>query len=33
MSSGLRDHQPCQCGSGNKYKRCHGRQLERAFSL
>ncbi|HVI60290.1 MAG TPA: SEC-C domain-containing protein [Luteimonas sp.] len=33
LLSGLRGHQPCQCGSGSKYKRCHGRQLERAFSL
>lgn len=33
LLSGLRDHQPCLCGSGSKYKRCHGRELERAFSL
>lgn len=25
ISSGLRDHDPCLCGSGRKYKRCHGR--------
>ncbi|WP_415926677.1 SEC-C metal-binding domain-containing protein [Denitratimonas tolerans] len=29
----MRDHQPCQCGSKSKYKRCHGRELERAFFL
>lgn len=28
LASGLRDHDPCLCGSGGKYKRCHGRQLE-----
>ena len=28
LASGLRDHDPCPCGSGGKYKRCHGRQLE-----
>ena len=22
--SGLRDHDPCLCGRGGKYKRCHG---------
>lgn len=33
LLSGLRDHQPCLCGSGSKYKRCHGRELERAFAL
>lgn len=31
LASGLRDHDPCLCGSGGKYKRCHGRQLERVF--
>lgn len=29
LLTGLRDHQPCLCGSGSKYKRCHGRVLER----
>ena len=23
-----RDHDPCPCGSGGKYKRCHGRQWQ-----
>lgn len=25
ISIGLRDHSPCLCGSGAKYKKCHGR--------
>lgn len=25
LSQGLRSHDLCLCGSGNKYKRCHGR--------
>lgn len=33
LLSGRRDHQPCLCGSGSKYQRCHGRELERAFAL
>lgn len=28
IASGLRDHSPCLCGDGGKYKRCHGRQFE-----
>lgn len=28
LASGLRDHDPCLCGSGSKYKRCHGRKLK-----
>ena len=28
LASGLRDHDLCLCGSGSKYKRCHGRQFE-----
>lgn len=28
LASGLRDHDTCLCGSGGKYKRCHGRQFE-----
>jgi hypothetical protein len=28
LASGLRDHDPCLCGSGGKYKRCHGRRLK-----
>jgi len=28
LASGLRDHDPCLCGSGSKYKRCHGRGFE-----
>ena len=31
LTAGLRDHDPCLCGSGGKYKRCHGRQLEAVF--
>lgn len=31
LASRLRDHDPCICGSGGKYKRCHGRELERVF--
>lgn len=27
LSAGLRDHGPCQCQSGRKYKKCHGRAL------
>ncbi|ALN88206.1 SEC-C motif family protein [Lysobacter capsici] len=33
LVSGLRDHDPCLCGSGGKYKRCHGRRLEPIFGL
>lgn len=25
ISAGLRDHSPCQCGSGGKYRQCHGK--------
>ncbi len=25
ISTGLRDHSPCLCGSGSKYKNCHGK--------
>jgi hypothetical protein len=28
LASGRRDHDACLCGSGVKYKRCHGRQFE-----
>lgn len=28
---GRRDHDPCMCGSGSKYKRCHGRTWELAL--
>lgn len=28
LASGLRDHDPCLCGQGGKYKRCHGRLFE-----
>ena len=31
LASGLRDHDPCLCGSGGKYKRCHGRKLKSIF--
>lgn len=27
ISSGLRDHSPCLCGSGKKYKNCHAKVL------
>lgn len=27
IALGLRDHNPCLCGSGVKYKRCHGRDF------
>lgn len=32
LASGLRDHDLCLCGSGTKYKRCHGRQFELALA-
>lgn len=32
ISSGLRDHDPCLCGRGSKYKRCHGPSFEVLFS-
>lgn len=28
LLSGLREHDPCLCGKGGKYKRCHGRLFE-----
>lgn len=31
--AGLRDHDPCRCRSGKKYKRCHGRSFESEFGL
>ncbi|WP_302005750.1 SEC-C metal-binding domain-containing protein [Xanthomonas campestris] len=31
LGAGLREHAPCLCGSGSKYKRCHGAQLEAFF--
>lgn len=31
LASGLRDHDLCLCGSGGRYKRCHGRRLEPVF--
>lgn len=27
ISTGLRDHSPCLCGSGRKYKQCHSRDF------
>ena len=33
LALGLRDHDRCLCGSGSKYKRCHGRRLEPALGL
>ncbi|MCC5099111.1 MULTISPECIES: SEC-C metal-binding domain-containing protein [Xanthomonas] len=31
LGAGLREHAPCLCGSGSKYKRCHGAQVEAFF--
>lgn len=31
ISSRLRDHDLCLCGSGSKYKRCHGRSFDHLF--
>lgn len=31
ISSGLRDHDSCLCGSRGKYKRCHGRSFDILF--
>lgn len=31
IALGRRDHEPCLCGSGKKYKRCHGRDLDLAL--
>ena len=31
LGAGLREHTPCLCGSGSKYKRCHGAQVEAFF--
>ncbi|WP_244953630.1 SEC-C metal-binding domain-containing protein [Xanthomonas axonopodis pv. vasculorum] len=31
LGAGLREHAPCLCGSGSKYKRCHGTQVEAFF--
>ncbi|MGH8420768.1 MAG: SEC-C domain-containing protein [Pseudomonas fluorescens] len=28
LGAGLREHTPCLCGSGSKYKRCHGAQVK-----
>lgn len=32
IHSGLREHDPCPCGSGSRYRRCHGHELERALA-
>jgi hypothetical protein len=32
IHAGLREHDPCLCGSGSRYRRCHGHQLERALA-
>jgi hypothetical protein len=32
IHSGLREHDPCLCGSGARYRRCHGHELERALA-
>ncbi|SEJ01382.1 SEC-C metal-binding domain-containing protein [Frateuria terrea] len=31
IHAGLREHDPCLCGSGSRYRRCHGCELERAL--
>jgi len=31
IHAGLREHDPCLCGSGSRYRRCHGHELERAL--
>ncbi|TPD98478.1 zinc chelation protein SecC [Stenotrophomonas maltophilia] len=31
LGAGLREHTPCLCGSGSKYKRCHGVRVEAFF--
>lgn len=33
LASGLRDHDPCLCGSGSKYKRCHGRGVASILNI
>ncbi|WP_445394576.1 SEC-C metal-binding domain-containing protein [Stenotrophomonas maltophilia] len=30
LGAGLRENTPCLCGSGRKYKRCHGAQVRRS---
>lgn len=32
LHTGLREHDPCPCGSGSHYRRCHGDELERALA-
>lgn len=32
IALGLRDHDPCLCGRGGKYKRCHARSFELLFN-
>jgi uncharacterized protein YecA (UPF0149 family) len=32
IHSGLREHDPCPCGSGSRYRRCHGHELELALA-
>lgn len=32
IHSGLREHDPCLCGSGSHYRRCHGHELELALA-
>lgn len=31
IHSGLSEHDPCLCGSGSRYQRCHGHELELAL--
>ncbi|MEI7037828.1 SEC-C domain-containing protein [Fulvimonas yonginensis] len=32
IHAGLREDDPCPCGSGSHYRRCHGRELEEALA-
>ena len=32
IDSDLREHDPCLCGSGLRYRQCHGRDLEMALA-
>jgi hypothetical protein len=32
IHAGLREHDPCLCGSGSRYRRCHGDELEQALA-
>lgn len=32
IHAGVREHDPCPCGSGSRYRRCHGQELEAALA-